>query len=168
MDPAPPAEARDRLGVLAPALREVARRYGTPAYVTDIVALEEAAAAVTAAFPAPWERRYSLKANDLPALIGRLAGLGFGANVVSLGEWALATRAGVRERRHHARGDRQARRGAAGSGPGGCRRRTAPLGRPGVARRGGRPCPRRAQRQREGDHGGARAGAGGEQLPERP
>ena len=48
-----------------------------------------------AAFPAPWERRYSLKANNLPALVARLAGLGFGANVVSRGEWALATRAGV-------------------------------------------------------------------------
>ena len=95
MDPAAPGEARDRLGVLAPALREIARRYGTPAYVTDIASVEAAAAAVGSAFPAPWERRYSLKANDLPALVARLAGLGFGANVVSRGEWALATRAGV-------------------------------------------------------------------------
>ena len=95
MDPATPGEARDRLGVLAPALREIARRYGTPAYVTDIASVEAAAAAVGSAFPAPWERRYSLKANDLPALVARLAGLGFGANVVSRGEWALATRAGV-------------------------------------------------------------------------
>lgn len=95
MDPAAPGEARDRLGVLAPALREIARRYGTPAYVTDVAALEAAAAAVSSAFPAPCERRYSLKANDLPALVARLAGLGFGANVVSRGEWALATRAGL-------------------------------------------------------------------------
>jgi diaminopimelate decarboxylase len=95
VDPATPGEARDRLGVLAPALREIARRYGTPAYVTDIASVEAAAAAVGSAFPAPWERRYSLKANDLPALVARLAGLGFGANVVSRGEWALATRAGV-------------------------------------------------------------------------
>jgi diaminopimelate decarboxylase len=95
VDPAAPREARDRLGVLAPALREIARRYGTPAYVTDIASVEAAAAAVGSAFPAPWERRYSLKANDLPALVARLAGLGFGANVVSRGEWALATRAGV-------------------------------------------------------------------------
>ena len=95
MDPAALGEARDRLGVLAPALREIARRYGTPAYVTDIASVEAAAATVGSAFPAPWERRYSLKANDLPALVTRLAGLGFGANVVSRGEWALATRAGV-------------------------------------------------------------------------
>ena len=95
MDAAAPGEARDRLGVLAPTLREIARRYGTPAYVTDIASVEAAAAAVGSAFPAPWERRYSLKANDLPALVARLAKLGFGANVVSRGEWALATRAGV-------------------------------------------------------------------------
>src|SRR5664280_2927226 len=90
-----PAEARDRLGVLAPTLRAIARRFGTPVYVTDIAALETAAEAVRVAFPLPWERRYSAKANDLPALIARLAGLGFGANVVSRGEWALATRAGI-------------------------------------------------------------------------
>ena len=95
MNPATPGEARDRLGVLAPALRAIARRHGTPAYVTDIAAVEAAAAAVRSAFPAPWERRYSLKANDLPVLVGRIARLGFGANVVSGGEWALATRAGI-------------------------------------------------------------------------
>lgn len=98
MQPEAPGETRqtdDRLGILAPTLREIARRYGTPAYVTDIGTLEAAAAAFNTAFPAPWERRYSLKANDLPALVARLGRLGFGANVVSRGEWALATRAGI-------------------------------------------------------------------------
>ena len=95
MEPGTPAEARDRLGALAPTLRAIARRFGTPTYVTDIATLEAAARSVSAAFPAPWERRYSAKANDLPALMARLAGLGFGANVVSRGEWALATRAGI-------------------------------------------------------------------------
>jgi diaminopimelate decarboxylase len=95
VDAAESGEPRDRLGVLAPVLREIARQHGTPTYVMDIAAVEAAAAAVGSAFPAPWERRYSLKANDLPALVARLAGMGFGANVVSRGEWALATRAGV-------------------------------------------------------------------------
>ena len=95
MDPEAPRGDRDRLGALAPALRAIALRHGTPVYVTDIAALETAAEAVRVAFPLPWERRYSLKANDLPALVARLAGLGFGANVVSRGEWALATRAGI-------------------------------------------------------------------------
>ena len=88
-------EARDRLPALAPALRAAARRFGTPLYVTDGATLDAAADAVRAAFPDPWLRAYSLKANDLPAIVARLAARGFGANVVSGGEWALARGAGV-------------------------------------------------------------------------
>jgi diaminopimelate decarboxylase len=43
----------------------------------------------------PWVRQYSLKANPLPAVVACLAGSGFGANVVSSGEWAAATAAGL-------------------------------------------------------------------------
>ncbi len=85
----------DRLPALAPALRAAAQRHGTPLYVTDGAALDAAAEVVRAAFPDPWLRSYSLKANDLPALVARIAGHGFGANVVSRGEWALARRAGL-------------------------------------------------------------------------
>lgn len=85
----------DRLPALAPALRAAARRHGTPLYVTDGAALDAAAEALRAAFPDPWLRSYSLKANDLPALVARIAGHGFGANVVSRGEWDLAHRAGL-------------------------------------------------------------------------
>ena len=87
--------AGDRLPALAPALRAAARRHGTPLYVTDGAGLDAAAETVRAAFPDPWLRTYSLKANDLPALVARIAGHGFGANVVSRGEWALARRAGL-------------------------------------------------------------------------
>ena len=83
------------LPVPAPALRAAARRFGTPLYLTDGPALDAAAAAFRAAFPDPWLRAYSLKANDLPAIVARLAAGGFGANVVSRGEWALARRAGL-------------------------------------------------------------------------
>jgi diaminopimelate decarboxylase len=92
---APDREAGDGFPALAPALRAAARRHGTPLYVTDGAALEAAADAVCAAFPDPWLRSYSLKANDLPALVARLAARGFGANVVSRGEWELARRAGI-------------------------------------------------------------------------
>jgi len=85
----------DRLAALAPALRVAARRFGTPLYATDGAALDAAAAAVRAAFPDPWLRSYSLKANDLPAVVARIAAQGFGANVVSRGEWALARQAGL-------------------------------------------------------------------------
>jgi diaminopimelate decarboxylase len=50
---------------------------------------------VTAAFPDPTIRQYSAKANDVPAVIAAVAARGFGVNVVSRGEWALARRAGV-------------------------------------------------------------------------
>ena len=65
------------------ALRAAARRFGTPVYVTSAVALADAAAALRDAFPDPWLRAYSVKANDVPAIIARLGAAGLGANVVS-------------------------------------------------------------------------------------
>ena len=59
------------------------------------MALDAACAATTAAFPDPILRQFSVKANDVPAVIAAVAARGFGANVVSRGEWALARRAGV-------------------------------------------------------------------------
>lgn len=47
------------------------------------------------AFPDPIVRQYSVKANDTPAVIREVCARGFGANVVSRGEWAAARRAGV-------------------------------------------------------------------------
>jgi diaminopimelate decarboxylase len=43
-------------------------------------------------------RQYSLKANDVAAIVAHLHRLGLGANVVSSGEWAIARRAGVPDR----------------------------------------------------------------------
>lgn len=83
----------------AASLREAARRFGTPAYVTSVAALEAAAAELEAAFPDPWLRAFSLKANDVPAIVARLGALGLGANVVSGGEWAAARRAGIADGR---------------------------------------------------------------------
>lgn len=40
-------------------------------------------------------RQFSVKANDTPAVIREVAARGFGANVVSRGEWAVARRAGI-------------------------------------------------------------------------
>jgi diaminopimelate decarboxylase len=61
----------------------------------DVATLTRAAQVVAEAFPDPWLRQYSLKANDVPAVVAQIAALGFGANVVSSGEWSLARRAGV-------------------------------------------------------------------------
>ena len=76
-------------------LAEAADRFGTPCYVTSLGVLDLRAGELGAAFPDPWVRQYSLKANPLPAVVGRLAGSSFGANVVSSGEWAAATFAGL-------------------------------------------------------------------------
>ncbi len=76
-------------------LRVAARRYGTPLFVTDLATLDAACAGVRDAFPDPIIRQYSVKANDVPPVIGAVTARGFGANVVSRGEWALARRAGV-------------------------------------------------------------------------
>ena len=81
------------------ALRQAARRFGTPLYLTDLAALAAAAEDVREAFPDPWLRHYSVKANDVPAVIGAVAEHGFGANVVSSGEWVAARRAGVADDR---------------------------------------------------------------------
>ena len=89
----PPAGTR--APAIAGALRAAAARYGTPAYVTDLATLDRAAAAVRDAFPDPWIRQYSLKANDVPEIVAEVTSRGFGANVVSRGEWAIARRAGV-------------------------------------------------------------------------
>ncbi|HEX4897915.1 MAG TPA: hypothetical protein VFV53_06095 [Candidatus Limnocylindrales bacterium] len=85
----------DRLAEIAAALRLAARRFGTPVAVTDVHQLVTAAEGIRSAFPDPWLRAYSLKANDVASIVARVTDLGFDANVVSRGEWAVATRAGV-------------------------------------------------------------------------
>ncbi len=77
------------------ALLRAARRFGTPVHVTSVAALEAAARELQAAFPDPWLRAFSLKANDVPAIVGRLGSLGLDANAVSTGEWAAAKAAGI-------------------------------------------------------------------------
>jgi diaminopimelate decarboxylase len=80
-------------------LARAARRFGTPVHITSAAALEAAAAELRAAFPDPWLRAFSVKANDVPGVIARLSGSGLDANVVSSGEWAAARAAGVSDDR---------------------------------------------------------------------
>ncbi|MGH3470984.1 MAG: hypothetical protein ACRDPG_02930, partial [Nocardioidaceae bacterium] len=85
--------------VLSPGLKAsliaAADRFGTPVYVIDIATVTAAAEMIETAFPRPWLWQYSLKANDLPAIPALLAHRGWGANVVSLGEWRHARAARV-------------------------------------------------------------------------
>lgn len=79
----------------AEALVRAARRFGTPVHVTSVIALADAIRKLEAAFPDPWLRAFSLKANDVPSVVARLAAAGLDANVVSSGEWAAARAAGL-------------------------------------------------------------------------
>jgi diaminopimelate decarboxylase len=84
---------------LAESLLTAARRFGTPVHVTDVATLDRAATIVREAFPDPWIRQYSIKANDVVAVVAEVTDRGFGANCVSRGEWAVARRAGVQNTR---------------------------------------------------------------------
>ncbi len=85
----------DRLPGLSTSLRTAARRFGTPLYVTDAVGIATSTDELRDAFPDPWIRQYSVKANDVAAVVALVGAAGLGANVVSRGEWAVARRAGI-------------------------------------------------------------------------
>ena len=63
------AAADDRLPAVAGRLRLAASRFGTPAYVTDLAAIEAAGEELRASFPDPWLRHYSVKANDVVGIV---------------------------------------------------------------------------------------------------
>lgn len=76
-------------------LAEVARKYGTPAYVYSKAGIAANYHKVDAAFAAaPHLVCYALKANANPVLLQMMAQLGAGADVVSGGELAQALAAG--------------------------------------------------------------------------
>jgi diaminopimelate decarboxylase len=89
----------DRLPQVAGSLREAAERFGTPLYLTDVATIDAAERTMASAFPDPWIRQYSVKANDVVAVVRLLGRRGLGANVVSLGEWSIANRAGITNER---------------------------------------------------------------------
>lgn len=76
-----------------------AAEHATPFYLTDEERLSEAASVLERAFPEPWVRSYSLKADPLPAIVQHLARRGWGANCVSVGEITAAREAGVQNSR---------------------------------------------------------------------
>jgi diaminopimelate decarboxylase len=82
----------------ADALREAARRWGTPLYVTDLDRASANARAWREALPGTLVA-YAVKANPDPALLRRLTHDGCGFEVVGPIELALALRAGVRPER---------------------------------------------------------------------
>ena len=80
---------------IATAAEIAARTTPTPFYLTSETEIAAAAAHLEAAFPDPWVRSYSLKADPLPVIVSLLKNRGWGANCVSLGEINAARSASV-------------------------------------------------------------------------
>jgi len=78
----------------AETLLEIARRYGTPAYVYDLSRLRTQAEKLRTHLPAAVEVFYSLKANASLGICDVFADLGLGADVAAAGELATAIEAG--------------------------------------------------------------------------
>ncbi|MFZ9961477.1 MAG: diaminopimelate decarboxylase family protein [Candidatus Limnocylindrus sp.] len=80
---------------ISAAALEVAKQTATPFYLTSAAAIDAAAQHLESAFPDPWVRSYSLKADPLPAVVALIAERGWGANCVSRGEILAARAAGL-------------------------------------------------------------------------
>ena len=75
-------------------LAAIARQHGTPCWVYSADTLRRRAAVLAGAMPGV-AIHYAVKANDHLAVLGVLAALGLGADVVSGGELSRALRAGI-------------------------------------------------------------------------
>jgi len=76
-------------------LEQVAADFGTPLYVYDVEGIEGRVRRFQEAFRgAPFLLAYAVKANGSLAILNRIAALGAGADIVSLGELHRAIRAG--------------------------------------------------------------------------
>ena len=75
-------------------LTAIAGRFGTPAYVYDLDRMARRLVAVQGALPGA-AVLYAVKANPNGAVLRRLASLGAGAEVITVGELERAARAGV-------------------------------------------------------------------------
>src|SRR5690606_18666005 len=74
-------------------LTEAADRFGTPTYLYDLTRVTAQAESVSRAFPSA-RVHYAVKANANGALLRHIAGLGLGAEALTLGELERSLRAG--------------------------------------------------------------------------
>lgn len=88
---------------------ELADRYGTPLYLYDAATIRQQAARLTTAleqyYPAESEITYAAKAYFAPRFAQKIAELGIGVDVVSLGELHTARRAGFAPQHVHLHGN---------------------------------------------------------------
>ncbi|WP_433272775.1 AMP-binding protein [Actinosynnema sp. CS-041913] len=89
-----PAPDRRAVGASRPDVRDLARRYGTPAYHYELDEVDAAARQLRAALPDPATLYYSLKANPHPLIARTLREAGCHAEISSSGELEVARQAG--------------------------------------------------------------------------
>ncbi len=83
-----------RIDVDAIDLDELARLHDTPLYVYDLAVVDQRVGALRTALPDAFRLAYAVKANPNPAVLGRMARLGLGADVASGGELERVLAAG--------------------------------------------------------------------------
>ena len=143
---------RDR--VRPPAGRSSVR---TPAFVTDVATLTGGDRRPGGRVPRSWIRQFSLKANDVTAIVARIGEAGLGANVVSHGEWEVARRAGIADERITLEGAGKSDRDLAAAVRAARARPSAALGSGGVDGRARRARRRRPRRPGWAGDGGRRS-----------
>lgn len=91
--------AFDGLCLEGVALSDIARKYGTPTYVYSAGTIRDRFTALRDAFRlenVPMHIHYAVKANDHLAILALLGKQGAGADVVSIGEFLRAVKAGIK------------------------------------------------------------------------
>ncbi len=108
----PISAGRDASGALTIAghsLRPLAEQFGTPLYLYDAATVRQQAERLRAAlaehYPGDFEITYAAKAYLSAGFARKLAALGLGVDVVSLGEMTVARQAGFAPRRVHLHGN---------------------------------------------------------------
>lgn len=98
-----------RLAIAGHDLGALAREFVTPLYVYDGETVRQELAALrqalAVAYPGPTEITYAAKAYFAPRFASKLAALGLGVDVVSLGELRVAQRAGFSPEKIHLHGN---------------------------------------------------------------
>lgn len=98
-----------QLAIAGHALGDLAREWGTPLYLYDGATVRQQLAGLrqvlAAAYPGPTEITYAAKAYFAPRFARKIAALGAGVDVVSLGELRVALQAGFPPEKIHLHGN---------------------------------------------------------------
>ncbi len=89
-----PDQPTEQVGLSPDLMTEAANRFGTPCYLYDLPRITEQVSRLRSAFPGA-DVRYAVKANANLAVLRHMAGLGLGAEALTLGELERSLLAGI-------------------------------------------------------------------------